>query len=133
MIVVDAGVWALALTSSDPVGEWARNIMNGDPHWVMPAHGPVETLRTVRKLEAAGIITARGADNAVVAMCDTKMESVAPEPWLLRAVWNLRHNVSPYDAAYVVVAKRAGSDLVTLDRRLARACAVLGVRTVTPD
>ena len=133
MIVVDAGVWALALTSSDPLGDWARDAMSSDPHWVMPAHGPVETLRTIRKLEAAGLVTAKGADAAVGAMCETELESVAPEPWLLDAIWDLRQNVSPYDAAYVVIAKRAGCVLVTLDKRLARACAALGVRVLAPQ
>ena len=133
MIVVDAGVWALALTSSDPQGNWARAAMSSDPHLVMPAHGPMETLRTIRKLESAGLITNEGADNAVAAMCDTKVDSVAPDPWLLEGIWDLRHDVSPYDAAYVVIAKRAGCALVTLDKRLARACTALGVDVLAPS
>lgn len=40
---------------------------------------------------------------------------------LLRAAWGLRHNVSYYDALYVVLAAALDAPLVTLDARLARA------------
>ena len=36
-------------------------------------------------------------------------------------VWELRDNVSPYDAWYVALAESLQADLVTLDRRLTRA------------
>jgi predicted nucleic acid-binding protein len=35
--------------------------------------------------------------------------------------WELRKNLSVYDAAYVALAERTGMTLVTLDKRLARA------------
>lgn len=36
-------------------------------------------------------------------------------------MWSLRHDVTPYDAAYVVLARRTGCALLTLDERLRRA------------
>lgn len=48
-------------------------------------------------------------------------------------MWELRHNVSPYDACYVVVAETMECPLLTADARLARAT---GLRTdviVTPS
>lgn len=35
-------------------------------------------------------------------------------------VWDLRHNLSPYDACYVTVAEELRAPLVTTDLRLAR-------------
>ena len=39
-------------------------------------------------------------------------------------IWELRHTVSPYDAAYVVVAEALACPLVTTDRRLAAATGI---------
>jgi predicted nucleic acid-binding protein len=36
-------------------------------------------------------------------------------------IWSLRHNLSPYDAAYVVLAEALRCTLVTADRRLSKA------------
>lgn len=41
----------------------------------------------------------------------------------LDAVWALRHNITPYDAAYVALAMRLDIPLITADRRLAAAAA----------
>src|SRR5947208_2952668 len=45
----------------------------------------------------------------------------APHLPLLPRCWALRHNLTPYDAAYVALAEALDSELVTADRRLARA------------
>ena len=40
---------------------------------------------------------------------------------LLHRIWQLRHNFSVYDAAYIVLAEKLGAALVTRDGRLASA------------
>lgn len=40
---------------------------------------------------------------------------------LLERMWQLRDNLTPYDAAYVALAERLGADLVTCDAKLAGA------------
>lgn len=40
---------------------------------------------------------------------------------LLSRVWDLRHNITPYDAAYVALAETLEVPLATADQRLARA------------
>jgi predicted nucleic acid-binding protein len=40
---------------------------------------------------------------------------------LLLGIWHLRHNLSAYDAAYVVLAEQLGATLLTRDTKLASA------------
>lgn len=44
-----------------------------------------------------------------------------PHVTLISRVWQLRHNLSAYDAAYVALAEILGATLMTRDRRLAEA------------
>lgn len=44
----------------------------------------------------------------------------APDPYLPR-VWELRHNLTAYDALYVALAESLGAELVTCDARMAQA------------
>ena len=41
--------------------------------------------------------------------------------WLLPRVWELRHNLTAYDAIYVALAEALDAPLVTRDARLAAA------------
>ena len=43
---------------------------------------------------------------------------------LLGRCWELRHNVTPYDAAYVALAEVLGVTLLTADARLSRASGI---------
>lgn len=53
---------------------------------------------------------------------------------LLGRAWALRRNVSAYDAMYVALAEALDADLLTLDRRLARAARTHTALTVlTPE
>jgi predicted nucleic acid-binding protein len=44
-----------------------------------------------------------------------------PHGWLFDRVWELRDNMTPYDALYVALAEELGEVLVTRDARLAKA------------
>ncbi len=52
---------------------------------------------------------------------------------LLHRVWQLRDNLSAYDASYVALAEFLGCPLVTADARLARAPGPQCVFTVVPN
>lgn len=39
---------------------------------------------------------------------------------LLPRIWQLRHNMRPYDAAYVALAESLNAELLTLDHKIGR-------------
>ena len=64
-------------------------------------------------------LSARRASEALGDLADLPAERYGHRP-LLGRVWELRHNLQAYDAAYVALAEALGAVLVTADRRLAR-------------
>lgn len=135
MIVVDASAWASALSGTDSLAVGSRALLQADDLWMAPGHMPTEVLRTLRRLEFAGLLTSTDARVLVDSVARTEVAYVGPEPSLLVEQWNLQHNISAYDAAYVALSVRHGLPLVTLDLRLARAARSSGVevRTVERD
>lgn len=119
MIVVDASVLTEALTGDGPAGKEARRRLAEDPHWAAPGHLVVETFHAVRGRLLGQKITQSRADDAVAALTGMSVEAIDVQPLLLR-MWELRRNVSGYDAAYVAAAEVVGAPLITGDARLSR-------------
>ena len=131
MIVVDASAWASALAGTDELAIGCRALLRADDRWIAPCHMATEMLRTVRRLEYAGLLSSTDARVVVDTVAGTAVSYEGPEPSLLAEQWSLRHNVSAYDAAYVALCLRYGLPLVTLDLRLARAAESFGVEVRT--
>lgn len=119
MIVVDASVLANAFTDDGPVGTRSRTELARDAHWAAPEHLVVEMFSAVRGRWLGQKISEKRAKDALSAMVTTTIELVAAAPLLTR-MWDLRRNVSGYDAAYLAAAETFGCALVTADARLAR-------------
>ncbi|HEY4025491.1 MAG TPA: type II toxin-antitoxin system VapC family toxin [Candidatus Dormibacteraeota bacterium] len=119
MIVLDSSAYCESLlrTSEDPL----RERLAGMDVVHVPDGFDIEVLNVLRRLCAAGSITAEeGVAEllALMAAVDIRRHSVLP---LLPDMWRLRHNVTGYDAAYVALAARLELPLMTADRRLAQA------------
>lgn len=116
--VVDASVLVRALVDSGPDGEWAESIVA-----VGPLHAPelalAETANILRRLERAKEITTAEAIAAYEDLIQLRIELFSFEPFAER-IWELRHNLTSYDAWYVAVAEVLGLPLATLDKRLAK-------------
>jgi predicted nucleic acid-binding protein len=132
VIVVDAGAWVTALVDAGASGDAARRVLADDPAWTVPAHAPLEVLRTIRRFEASGLITTEQAATHAGEVRDAEVRYIGPERWILAAVWDQRHNISPYDVPYVALARRYDVPLVTLDKRLARAATDAGAGVIVP-
>lgn len=64
-------------------------------------------------------LSERRAAEALTDFGDFSVERYSVTAWLPR-VWSLRSALTPYDAAYVVLAEVLGGPLVTTNTRLAR-------------
>ncbi len=84
----------------------------------------LEVSQVLRRYWRAGDITAVRGDEALHDLADLPIERYSHEP-LVGRIWQLRHNATAYDAAYIALAEGLGAVLVTLDSALAR---VPGVR-----
>lgn len=121
MIVVDANAMVMALVDSAERGDAARAAMLADNMWVAPAHLPLEVLRVLGRAVREHRLAADDGDAALQALIAMQVEYVGFDSTVLQAIWAIRHNISSYDAAYLVVAAMYDVQLVTFDARLARA------------
>lgn len=129
-IVVDASVLVASLIASEPHSTWADGIVaSGSLH--APEFAQVEATNALRILERTRAITTAQANTAHENLMLLNIELVSFEP-LAERVWDLRHNLSSYDAWYVAVAEALGLPLATLDQRLAKAKG-LDCDFLTPD
>lgn len=117
--VVDGSVLVAATTDAGPDGTWAENVVAEGgivaPHLVL-----VEATNILRRLESAKQLTRLEATAAQKDLLGLDLVLVPFEPFAER-VWELRRNVTSYDAWYIAVAEALDLPLATLDRRLSRA------------
>ena len=81
---------------------------------------PVEAANVLRRAALAGEVSEDTASMAYADLLALRVELFPYEPFASR-VWDLRMNVTAYDAWYVAVAESLQTQLVTLDKRLSRA------------
>ena len=119
MIITDASVVTTALADDGLHGGQARTRLR-DEQLAAPHIIDLEVASALRRLCMSGAL---GADRAEAALADLQalpLERVSHRP-LLDRCWELRQNLTIYDAAYVALAEHLSVTLVTADRRLAEA------------
>jgi predicted nucleic acid-binding protein len=129
VIVVDASVLVDALLDDGPAGSAARAALTSDAEWAAPPVLPVEVLSVTRRRVLRGQVAARRADDAVDALGGFEITWADPLALVAR-IWELREDVTAFDAAYVATAELLDCDLLTGDHRLVRASGPrCGIRT----
>jgi len=118
MIVVDASA-ALELLLGTRRGTAWREALSGRRERLCAPHLlDVEVLHVLRRYERAGELTSARALAALDDLGELPLHRYPHEP-LLSRMWELRRNLTGYDAAYVALAEVLEVPLVTSDTRLA--------------
>ncbi len=118
MIVIDASAMIEVLLDTDAAGRIKTMLLEAKTTPHAPHLIDVEIAHVLRRLAAKGEISDRRAELALVDMAAFPLQRYPHQPFLTR-IWELRHNLSSYDAAYVVLAEALNAVLVTRDKRLA--------------
>lgn len=118
-LVCDASALAALLLDSGADGQWVTDVLAGADLAAPPLVG-WETANIIRRHELAGLISADLAAQAHADLIDLAVE-LWPHELLATRAWQLRPNLSIYDAGYVALAELLQTALVTLDRDIASA------------
>lgn len=119
MLVVDASVLVVALADDEADGDAARARLRGE-RLVAPELVDLEVVSILRRQVGSGEVLPRRAELALADLLEMPLERAQHRGLLLRC-WELRDNVTIYDAAYVALAEIFGALLLTGDGHLARA------------
>ena len=122
MTVVDASA-VLEVLLRTPAAQAIEKRLFEDEHALSAPHLiDVEVAQVLRRYAAAGQIT---PDRGRIALADFKDFPIHryPHGILLPRIWELRHNLTAYDAAYVALAEALAAPLLTRDEKLAAAAA----------
>ena len=122
MIVVDASVVAPALADDGEDGDRARDRMRGE-QLTAPELVDLEVVSTLRRATRSGRLEERRSAQALVDLAALPLRRVPHLP-LLPRVWELRDNLSAYDASYVALAEALDALLLTADGPLGRATGI---------
>ena len=116
---VDASVLVAALVDSGPEGTWSEETI-GKGSLIAPELVLVEASNVLRRLERTDFISRAEATLAHSALLRLDLELFPFSPFADR-VWELREDLTCYDAWYVAIAESFDCPLATLDRKLSRA------------
>lgn len=134
-LVIDASVLAEVLVAS-PLGARAWRAFDQDRENLNIPHLAIaETASVLRKWSRRGIVSEQRALAALDDLLDLRVVRWGADPLLAR-VWELRDNLTVYDAIYVALAEALDATLLTADVRLAKAAdgrARCRVTVVTAD
>ena len=124
MIVIDASAEVAILLSigQDFEGIRSRIARPGETLHI-PHLFEIEVLHALRSLTLRGTVSSERARLALDRLRDTRFVRY-PHTALTERIWELRENLTAYDAAYIALAEALDAPLVTTDARLARASGI---------
>jgi len=119
VIVLDSSAAVDYLVSRER-GEWVEQelVADGDVH--VPHLIDVEITNALRNLVRRGELHERRARGALEDLADLDVARYSHVEFLER-IWQLRTNMTAYDATFVALAEALGAALLTTDDKLAHA------------
>lgn len=116
MIVLDTSAMVEFLVGADQLAERVRTAVAGGmlaaPHAI-----DLECAAALRGLVRGSKLPSAEAERALNLLGSMRLERYGHVPLLAR-IWQLRHDMWPYDAAYVALAEALDAELVTLDGKI---------------
>jgi predicted nucleic acid-binding protein len=120
VIVVDASAALELLLRTPCASTIERRLFSANETLHAPHLIDIEVAHVLRRYALAGDMSAQRGDEALEDLADLSLRRYPHEVFLPR-VWELRANLSAYDAIYVALAEALDAPLFTRDRRLAGA------------
>lgn len=119
MLVIDASVLVVALADDGRDGDTVRARLLGE-RLAAPDLIDLEVTSVLRRQLASGHVDGRRAELALNDLLAMPLRR-APAAQLVARCWELRDNLTTYDASYVALAEALDAVLLTGDARLGRA------------
>jgi predicted nucleic acid-binding protein len=120
LIIVDASALLETLLQMPAASAVEARLFAADQTLHAPHVVDLEVAQVVRRFAASGQIDEDRGRTALADLADLPLRRY-PHDFLLPRIWDLRSNLTAYDAAYVALAEALDSPLLTRDRRLAGA------------
>jgi len=123
VIVADASAILEVLLRSDRGLAAERRLLRRGESIHAPSLIDLEIAQVLRRYVARGELAPSWAWNALAIAAVFPIQRYLHEP-LLPRVWELRANLTAYDAAYVALAEGLRAPLLTCDARIAKAAGI---------
>ena len=131
MIVIDNSALIEYLIAGNELGRRIRKLLIGQ-EVAAPQSIELECISVLRRLARRGELDENRAEAAFLLFRRMGIRRFDHEP-LLSRIWELKDNMTPYDAAFAALAEQLGASLVTVDNKFGNTpglrCQVLNLRT----
>ncbi len=119
MIVLDASVVVELLTNGELADAIRHEMVKHNDSFIVPHLLDVEVMSALRSLAAGHRIDSHRSRQFLEDLSALPAERY-PHTALLGRIWELRHNFTAYDAAYIALSEATDSILYTSDEKLSK-------------
>ena len=119
MIVLDASVVVELLTNGALADSIRGDLTGRDETFIVPHLIDVEAVSALRGLVAGRRVETDRSDRFLTGLAALPAERYSHTP-LIGRIWELRHNFTAYDAAYIALAEAMNAVLYTTDEKLCK-------------
>jgi predicted nucleic acid-binding protein len=118
LIVVDASAAVELLAADDEPRRFAvaARLSSGGALYA-PSHFDVEVISALRGIGWRNAVIQRNAPNLLSRLHKMPVRRERLSEAAMGRIWQLRENMTPYDAGYVALAEELGASLVTCDAK----------------
>lgn len=120
MIVLDASAIIEVLLQTKAGAPFTERLLSSDTSLHVPHLLDIEVAQVLRRFVARGELNPKRALQALEDLQDLPLERY-PHDVLIHRIWELRENLTAYDATYVALAEVLDATLLTRDGRILRA------------